>query len=230
MGASATNAALAYRFLGDNTGVGLATGIAVDIALCVSLIGDRRLYEHGQTSTWGRVLRITTAVMALFLNSGVAAMQGRFFLAFLHAFLPVLLVCLTEYGQDVLIKFSTLEKADQSGPTDHPADHLVHRTTPDLSNGPVSSTEITTKAQVTPPVRLVEPKAVPTAVAPTYQSDDQLLDQLRKLADQSAIKVTRNAVMREFGIGATRASRLLDRLNTIPPAGAHKNGRVVVTS
>jgi hypothetical protein len=39
MAASAANAALTYGALGDNRILGLATGVAVDIGLCVALIG-----------------------------------------------------------------------------------------------------------------------------------------------------------------------------------------------
>ncbi len=117
MVASAANAALTYGALGDNRALGLATGVAVDIALCVALIGDRQLYVHGLSSNWGRVLRITAAVMSLVLNAGVAWRDGRYFAAFLHAFLPVLLVCLTEYAQDVLLKFAALAREAERAPS-----------------------------------------------------------------------------------------------------------------
>jgi hypothetical protein len=111
MAGSATNAYLAYGALGDNRALGLATGLAVDIGLCVALIGDRRLYAHGLSSNWGRALRITTAVMSLILNTAIALRDGHFLSAVMHAFLPILLVVLTEYGQDVLLKFTALGKA-----------------------------------------------------------------------------------------------------------------------
>lgn len=113
---SAASAAVAYDYLGEHWGLGLATGIAVDIALCVALVGDRRLYAHGLTSNWGRALRITTALMSLVLNAGVAFATGHYFLAFLHSFLPVLLVVLTEYGQDVLLQFTGLARAQDVSP------------------------------------------------------------------------------------------------------------------
>jgi hypothetical protein len=113
MVASAANAALTYGAIGDNRALGLATGVAVDIALCVSLIGDRRLYVHGLISKWGRALRITTAIMSLVLNAGVSFRAGHFFAAFLHAFLPVLLIVLTEYGQDALLQFAALRQKQE---------------------------------------------------------------------------------------------------------------------
>ena len=112
MAASAANAALTYGALGDNRVLGLATGVAVDIGLCVALIGDRRLYTHGLTSPWGRVLRITTAAMSLILNTGIAVRDGHLFMALMHAFLPILLVVLTEYGQDVLLQFNALARKE----------------------------------------------------------------------------------------------------------------------
>jgi hypothetical protein len=112
MAASAANAALTYGALGDNRLLGLATGVAVDIGLCVALIGDRRLYMHGITSPWGRALRITTAAMSLILNTGIAVRDGHLFMALMHAFLPILLVVLTEYGQDVLLQFNALARKE----------------------------------------------------------------------------------------------------------------------
>jgi hypothetical protein len=104
----------------------------VDIGLCVALIGDRRLYAHGLSSTWGRVLRITTAVMSLVLNTGIAVRDGHYFSALMHAFLPVLLVVLTGYGQDVLLQFTALQRAQDK------ADRLVR---PIDRTGPVVLTE-----------------------------------------------------------------------------------------
>lgn len=113
---SVTNAVLAYGAIGDNRALGLATGLAVDFGLCVALIGDRRLYAHGLSSVWGRSLRLTTACMALVLNTGVALRDGHYFMATLHAFLPCLLIVLTEYGQDVLLKFTALRVTESQTP------------------------------------------------------------------------------------------------------------------
>lgn len=72
MAASAANAALTYGAIGDNRALGLATGLAVDTGLCIALIADRQLYEHGLSSNWGRGLQVTTAVMSLILNVGIS--------------------------------------------------------------------------------------------------------------------------------------------------------------
>lgn len=109
---SAINAVLTFGGIGDNRVLGLATGVAVDIALCVALIGDRRLYVHGLSSNWGRALRVTAALMSLVLNAGLAVRDGHFFAAGLHAFLPILLVFLTESGQDYLLKFTGLTRSE----------------------------------------------------------------------------------------------------------------------
>jgi hypothetical protein len=114
MAASAANAALTYEALGDNRVLGLATGLAVDIGLCVALIGDRRLYAHGLSPNWGRALRITTAVMSLILNVGISLRDGHYFAALLHSFLPVLLIVLCEYGQDILLQFTALRRQEES--------------------------------------------------------------------------------------------------------------------
>jgi hypothetical protein len=126
MAGSATNAFLAYGALGDNRGLGLATGLAVDIGLCVALIGDRRLYAHGLSSNWGRVLRISTAVRSLVLNTCISLRDGHYLSALMHAFLPILLVVLTEYGQDVPLKFTALaQEAEQS--LDGAGSVMLHR-------------------------------------------------------------------------------------------------------
>ena len=117
MAGSAINAWTTYSSSGDNRALGLATGVAVDIALCVALIGDRRLNLHGLSSSWGRSLRITTALMSLILNVGVALREHHYFMALCHAFLPILLIVLTEYGQDVVLKFTKLSGLSQ--PSDH---------------------------------------------------------------------------------------------------------------
>jgi len=121
MAGSATNAVLAYGALGDNRLLGLATGLGVDIGLCVALIGDRQLHLHGLTSHWGRALRVTTLAMSLVLNVSIALREGHYLSALMHTFLPLLLVVLTEYGQDVLVKFTTLARDNTAGQRPPPA-------------------------------------------------------------------------------------------------------------
>jgi hypothetical protein len=118
MVASAINAVLTFSALGDNRVLGLATGVAVDIALCVALVGDRQLYVHGVSSTWGRALRVATALMSLVLNAGVAFGNGHLFVGVLHSFLPILLILLTESGQSYLIHFTDLVRAADNDKTD----------------------------------------------------------------------------------------------------------------
>jgi hypothetical protein len=118
MVASAINAVLTFSALGDNRVLGLATGIAVDIALCVALVGDRQLYVHGLSSPWGRALRVATALMSLVLNAGVAFLDGHLFMGVLHSFLPILLILLTESGQSYLIHFTDLVRAADNDKTD----------------------------------------------------------------------------------------------------------------
>jgi hypothetical protein len=118
MVASAINAVLTFSALGDNRVLGLATGIAVDIALCVALVGDRQLYVHGLSSPWGRALRVATALMSLVLNAGVAFLDGHLFVGVLHSFLPILLILLTESGQSYLIHFTDLVRAADNDKTD----------------------------------------------------------------------------------------------------------------
>jgi predicted GIY-YIG superfamily endonuclease len=48
--------------------------------------------------------------MSLILNTCIALRDGQALSALMHAFLPILLVVLTEYGQDVLLKFTALRR------------------------------------------------------------------------------------------------------------------------
>ncbi|HEX2299061.1 MAG TPA: hypothetical protein VHH34_11180 [Pseudonocardiaceae bacterium] len=108
MAASAWNGGLAFEALGQHLGEGIALGVAVDVGLAVSLIGDRALHLHGKSSHWGRALRIITALMSLALNCGVQLWLGHYGVAAFHAFLPVLLVLLSEYAQDTTLQFGEI--------------------------------------------------------------------------------------------------------------------------
>lgn len=125
MAGSASSAALTYIHFNDHGLRGLALGVAVDIGLCVALIGDRQLHLHGRTSAWGRTLRIGAAMAALILNCGVAVAIGNYYLAFLHAFLPLLLIALMEYDQDIQLQFAAIQ-ADEAAPPE-PVEVVVSR-------------------------------------------------------------------------------------------------------
>ena len=108
MSASAVNGGRAFVALGEPFAAGLALGIAVDVALAVALWGDRALHLAGESSPWGRVLRVTTALMSGALNCSVAVWSGHYGVAVFHAFLPLLLILLTEYAQSSTLKFGTI--------------------------------------------------------------------------------------------------------------------------
>jgi hypothetical protein len=147
MVASAINAVLTFSSVGDNRVLGLATGIAVDIALCVGLIGDRLLARYSLSSAWGRTLRILAAVMAVVLQVGAAVKASHYFVALLHAFLPALLVALTEYGQDVLIKVTDLSATSARDADRTSLPPLVSHTT----TAPASPVTRDSWAPATPP-------------------------------------------------------------------------------
>lgn len=108
MTASAANGALTFDALQSYWPIGLAIGVAVDIALCVALVGDRALHLAGRKSGWGRALRIATAGMSLALNCGASLANGHYAAAAFHAFLPVLLVVLTEASQSYSLRFHAI--------------------------------------------------------------------------------------------------------------------------
>ncbi|MFN2497171.1 MAG: hypothetical protein ABR608_14925 [Pseudonocardiaceae bacterium] len=108
MAASAYNGGQAFAALGQQMGAGIALGLAVDVGLAVALIGDRALHLSGRQSHWGRALRVCTAGMSLALNCSVALWMGHYGVAVFHAFLPVLLVLLSEYAQDSTLQFGEI--------------------------------------------------------------------------------------------------------------------------
>lgn len=173
MAGSATNAVLAYGALGDNRLLGLATGLGVDIGLCVALIGDRQLHLHGLSSHWGRALRVTTLAMSLVLNVSIALRDGHYLSALMHAFLPLLLLILTEYGADVLLKFTALARDQEAtqqamAPAAAPLPQL-HRP---LAPPPVTARRVDEAATTTPLPRIAPPPSQPATsplVAPAPQ-------------------------------------------------------------
>lgn len=108
MTASAANGALTFDALQSYWPIGLAIGVAVDIALCVALVGDRALHLAGRKSGWGRALRIATAGMSLALNCGASLADDHYAAAVFHAFLPILLVVLTEASQSYSLRFHAI--------------------------------------------------------------------------------------------------------------------------
>jgi hypothetical protein len=108
MAASAANGALTFHELAQPWAAGLALGIAVDVGLFAALCGDRTLHLAGVAVGWGRALRWCTALMSLALNCAVPVWQERWGVAAFHAFLPVLLIALTEYAQASGLAFHRL--------------------------------------------------------------------------------------------------------------------------
>lgn len=108
MAASAYNGGQAFDGLGQPFAAGIALGVAVDVGLAVGLVGDRALHLAGRQSRWGRALRVATAFMSLALNCAVALWLGHYGVAVFHAFLPILLVLLSEYAQDSTLQFGEI--------------------------------------------------------------------------------------------------------------------------
>lgn len=110
MTGSAISAGVGFGFLGEHPAIGVITGLGVDLALAFGLIIGRRLRAVGITTCWGSVLLWLTGLMTLCLNSGAAVLGGRWGLAVAHAFLPVLMVVLTEAGSEAQLKLHRLAR------------------------------------------------------------------------------------------------------------------------
>ena len=228
MAASAANAALTYGALGDNRALGLATGVAVDIGLCVALIGDRQLYAHGLSSNWGRALRVTTAVMSLILNVGISLRDGHYFAALLHSFLPVLLIVLCEYGQDVLLQFTALRQQREAAQQVQVGPVPVVEAVPPLhrpfASPPVAAARVEPVPAVsplpTPPVRAPEPSP------PRPRTEDVLVTRVRRLIrDNGGQAPGRRTVAKQLGITEHQARVVLDQLVSAGSPDSNGAGR-----
>lgn len=115
MAASAWNGGLVLQAMGDPAGFGTLLGLAVDAGLAVALIGDRTLHLAGRSEPWSRRVRNITAAMSLGLNCAVPFREHHWGQMIFHAFLPVLLVLLSEYAQKLTLQFMAItnERAAQ---------------------------------------------------------------------------------------------------------------------
>jgi hypothetical protein len=236
MAGSATNAVLAYGALGDNRLLGLATGLGVDIGLCVALIGDRQLHLHGLSSHWGRALRVTTLAMSLVLNVSIALRDGHYLSALMHAFLPLLLLILTEYGADVLLKFTALarERGTAQQPAVVPSAAPLPQLYRPLAPPPVATAParpapetppaVTSPAPVpTPLVRTPAPARVTPSGAAAQTTDDVLVARVRKLlAESGGQPPGRRTVAKQLGVTEHQARVALELVGAT--SGAALNG------
>lgn len=101
---SAASAGIGFDALHEHWAIGVITGLGVDLALAGALVIGRRLRAVGVTTCWSHVLTWLTGVMTLALNSGAAVIQDRYVLAVAHAFLPILLIALCEFGSAAQLK------------------------------------------------------------------------------------------------------------------------------
>lgn len=94
--------------------VGLLTALAIDASLVVVLLGDARMQAEGlEPSRWGRIARVLTAGFSLLLNCGASIKDHHYFLAILHAACPILIIVLSEYGQEVITQFARKARAQE---------------------------------------------------------------------------------------------------------------------
>lgn len=213
MAGSATNAFLAYGAIGDNRALGLATGLAVDIGLCVALIGDRRLYANGLSSNWGRGLRLTTAVMSLILNTAIAIREGNYLMALLHAFLPILLIVLTEYGQDVLLKYTKLRRDVEAMARDA-ARAVPQPAAPSLSTPAATQQPLPqpmTPAVSIPPTQVVTPPRPTPTPAPQHTTPPVVAKPTQRPAATRTNQVTAELLRRGRAVQTDRATKGLPK-------------------
>lgn len=97
--------------LGVDPSIAWLLGFAVDLALCIALVGDQTLQRLGVDSGWLRGLRWVTLAMSLFLNTGTSwdltgASPVNWPGVVVHSLAPLLLVMLTESAQDVQLRLT----------------------------------------------------------------------------------------------------------------------------
>jgi hypothetical protein len=111
MMASAASGAYTFNHLKEAWGLGLGTAVAIDVALWVVLTGERQLQLLGlKSGRWGTTMRYGTAAMSIILNCTAAWLDGSPMLVILHAFVPLLLVGLSEFSNECAQKFVTAER------------------------------------------------------------------------------------------------------------------------
>jgi hypothetical protein len=111
MMASAASGAYTFNHLKEAWGLGLGTAVAIDVALWVVLTGERQLQLLGlKAGRWGTTMRYGTAAMSIILNCTAAWLDGSPMLVILHAFVPLLLVGLSEFSNECAQKFVTAER------------------------------------------------------------------------------------------------------------------------
>lgn len=206
MAASAFNGALTFRALGSPWAVGLTIGIAVDVALCVALIGDRALHLTGTSTAWGRALRWTTAGMSLALNCGASIVSGHYWAAVFHAFLPLLLVVLTEAAQSYTLAYSHI--ADERQQASERAVVERDRADRELVASLASVLAIGTRLASRPaPARQV---VTPAPRQPVKQAPDlaELVERARPL-----MPLGRGSLARELGCTEDKARKIIAALD-----------------
>lgn len=224
MAASAFNGALTFRALGSPWAVGFTIGVAVDVALCVALIGDRALHLTGTSTAWGRALRWTTAGMSLALNCGASIVGGHYMAAVFHAFLPLLLVVLTEAAQSYTLAYSHIaDERQQAGDRavverDRAERELVATVASVLAIGTrLTSRPAPVRQVVTPAPR--QPKAS-VKRQPVKQAPDlaELTRRARSLPNLP--QLGRGQLARELGCSTHWARQVLEALDNERPAVA----------
>lgn len=111
---SAMSAWSAFGHLGEHPVIGAVTALGVDLALSSGLVVSRRLDSVGVRTAWGTALLWLTGLMTLLLNSGAAARERNWPLAFAHTFLPILLVALTEAGSQAQGRLLHLQRHQEA--------------------------------------------------------------------------------------------------------------------
>ncbi len=157
---------------------------AVDIGLCVALIGDRALHRHGTRVGWGTTLRWVTALITLALNTaGSATASGGPNVGgvLIHAVAPVLLIVLTEAGQAYQIAFAQLSAGQV------PATRRANRAAtwipgrpPTASTGNGATPPATASAAATTPASRQSPASRPAGPTAKHEVAAGLAAEIRR--------------------------------------------------
>ncbi len=225
MSASAVNGGRAFVALGEPFAAGLALGVAVDVALAVALWGDRALHLAGESSPWGRVLRVTTALMSGALNCSVAVWSGHYGVAVFHAFLPLLLILLTEYAQSSTLKFGHIaDRQRAAGEAARAEAELVQRRER-LEHDRRERELVASLASVlaigarytgrTTPVRQVPAPAHRQVVTPARRQATKPAPDLDELVDRARplMPLGRGSLARELGCTEDKARKIIAALD-----------------
>lgn len=187
--------------------IAIDAGAAVSCAVWLSGNVPPDASKFARSMTWGLLL-LTIAGNAGSLGMAANNITAPWWTSVLVGAVPPLIVGGVVH---LSVLVGRADRTESTNRTDSRAE-LPDRTAPAAPAEPAEPPDVPELPEI-PDLPDEEPE-VPDIAART---DGELLDDLRALADQTGRRPGRNVVARELGVGATRATRLLDEFDRTGP-------------